>query len=567
MLVTRSDDPDYVKVLDFGIARLNWGDASMATAAGLIFGTARYISPEGAQGEKVGPQGDVYSIATIVYQMLAGRTPFESDQAVALLVQQIHDAPPDLRSVERASYVPEPIANVVMRNLSKQPDDRAEHARAFGRALLEAAVESGLSAQDLLARPAMLSAGAGSGRTSPATVVQMPSMQRTRQMQLEPDVAARIDAAGSGREAPSKTAYVTPAPGSTEGRVQVKTEIAEPEPARAPQRTQPPPEQPPRTQPPHTQPPHTQPPGVATTKWTPGADFEARLVPTPPPSGVDLTMDDQQSPTTRTAVLATPPPSRSQIPTSKPPRSQVPTSKPPSFVDTTMADESAEVLAARREGGGRPLLIVAGCFVVGALLMGLVAYKAGLVGTRVASAQRPSASGSATAIATTTGNANPSAPIEIQAAAVDPAIPPLTAGPSAMPLGSATSGARSSIDVSNAKPSVGQPVDFVAHIGGTHSRTEGARFHFAGPGIAPGTDVSAADDGSGAYRASFTFMQPGRFEVIFGARVDGTATRSARLVVVGDGKSAPAPPPGPAPAPAPSPAPPAPAPPSSAGWL
>ncbi len=557
MLVTRSDDPDYVKVLDFGIARLNWGDASMATAAGLIFGTARYISPEGAQGEKVGPQGDVYSIATIVYQMLAGRTPFESDQAVALLVQQIHDAPPDLRSVERASYVPEPIATVVMRNLSKQPDDRAEHARAFGRALLEAAVESGLSAQDLLARPAMLSAGAGSGRTASATVVQMPSMQRTRQMQLEPDVAARIDAAGSGREAPSKTAYVTPAPGSTEGRVQLRTEIPEPEPAPAQQRTQPPATQPPRTQPPHTQPPHTQPPGVATTKWTPGADFEARLVPTPPPSGVDLTMDDQQSPTTRTRVLATPPPSRAGVPTSK----------PPSFVDTTMADESAEVLTARREGGGRPLLIVAGCFAAGALIMGLVAYKAGLVGTRVASAQRPSASASATATTTTPVNAKPSTPIEIQAAAVDPAIPPLAAGPSAVPSGSATSGARSSIDVSNAKPSVGQPVDFVAHIGGAHTRTEGPRFHFAGPGIAPGTDVSAADDGSGAYRASFTFMQPGRFEVIFGARVDGTATRAARLVVVGDGRSAPGPAPGPAPAPAPSPAPPAPAAPSSAGWL
>jgi serine/threonine protein kinase len=544
MLVTRSDDPDYVKVLDFGIARLNWGDASMATAAGLIFGTARYISPEGAQGEKVGPQGDVYSIATIVYQMLAGRTPFESDQAVALLVQQIHDAPTDLRSVERASYVPEPIASVVMRNLSKQPDDRAEHARAFGRALLEAAVESGLSVQDLLARPAMLSGGAGSGRTSPVTVVQMPSMQRTKQMQLEPEVAARIDAAGGGREAPPKTAYLTPAPGSTEARVQVRTEIAEPEPSAPP----------PRTQPPRTQAPHTQPPGVATTKWTPGADFEARLVPTPPPSGVDLTMDDQQSPTTRARVLATPPPSRA-----------VPTSKPPSSVDTTMADESAEGLAARREGGGRPLLIVAGCFAAGALLMGLVAYKVGLVGTRAA--QWPSASATATATTTTPGAATPSMPIEIQAAAANPAIPPLAAGPSAVPSASAGSGARASIDVSNAKPAVGQPVDFVAHIaGGAHARTEGARFHFAGPGIAPGTDVSAADDGSSAYRASFTFMQPGRFEVVFGARVDGTAARAARLVVVGDGRSVPAPPPGPAPAPSPAPAP-APVPPSSAGWL
>jgi len=110
MLVHRGEDADFVKVLDFGIARLDWGEQSMATAAGLIFGTARYISPEGAQGEPVGPQGDVYSIATLVFQMLSGRTPFEGDQAVGLLVQQIHDAPPPLKSIARSAYVPDPIA-------------------------------------------------------------------------------------------------------------------------------------------------------------------------------------------------------------------------------------------------------------------------------------------------------------------------------------------------------------------------------------------------------------------------------------------------------------------------
>src|SRR5271154_2669348 len=139
MLVHRGEDADFVKVLDFGIARLDWGDQSMATAAGLIFGTARYISPEGAQGEQVGPEGDVYAIATLVYQMLAGRTPFEGDQAVGLLVQQIHDAPPPLRSIQRSSYVPEGIASVLMANLSKEKGKRAPDARTLGRALMEAA--------------------------------------------------------------------------------------------------------------------------------------------------------------------------------------------------------------------------------------------------------------------------------------------------------------------------------------------------------------------------------------------------------------------------------------------
>src|SRR4029077_9806396 len=127
---------DFVKVLDFGIARLNWGDQSMATAAGLIFGTARYISPEAAQGEQVGPPGDVYAIATMLYQMLAGRTPFDAQQAVALLVHQIHDPPPPLKSIARASMVPDAISAQVMKNLAKKPESRAQDAREFGRALI-----------------------------------------------------------------------------------------------------------------------------------------------------------------------------------------------------------------------------------------------------------------------------------------------------------------------------------------------------------------------------------------------------------------------------------------------
>ncbi|MDP9037162.1 MAG: serine/threonine protein kinase, partial [Myxococcota bacterium] len=156
MLIGRADDPDFVKVLDFGIARLDWGDQSMATAVGLIFGTARYISPEAARGERVGPQGDVYSIATLIYQMLAGRTPFAGDQAIALLVHQIHESPPPLKSLARASYVPDRIASIVMQNLGKRAIDRAGDARALGRALLEAAVSSGYSAQEILARPGLI---------------------------------------------------------------------------------------------------------------------------------------------------------------------------------------------------------------------------------------------------------------------------------------------------------------------------------------------------------------------------------------------------------------------------
>ncbi len=153
MLVRRAELGDWVKVLDFGIAKFHLGDPSMQTIAGHVFGTARYISPEGAQGTTVGPPGDVYSIATIVYQMLAGRTPFDAEP-VGLLIKHIHEAPPPLLSWPRAADVPPALAKLVMDNLAKDPADRAANARVFGAQLAAVAKEAHLtiSEVDVLAR-------------------------------------------------------------------------------------------------------------------------------------------------------------------------------------------------------------------------------------------------------------------------------------------------------------------------------------------------------------------------------------------------------------------------------
>jgi hypothetical protein len=129
-------------------------------------------------------------------------------------------------------------------------------------------------------------------------------------------------------------------------------------------------------------------------------------------------------------------------------------------------------------------------------------------------------------------------------AAIEPSIPPLAGSRGASSGGAATaaSGARVTVDVSNAKPAIGQPVDLAARVlAGARARVEGAAFHIAGPGIAPGTRLDANDDGSGVYRATFTFLQSGRFDVSFTAKVDGGAVRSSRGVVVGETKSAPPP--------------------------
>jgi eukaryotic-like serine/threonine-protein kinase len=183
MLIRRGDDPDFVKVLDFGIARLDWADSSMATQAGLIFGTAKYISPEGAEGKPVTPAADVYSIATVLYQCLAGRTPFEAESPVQLLMQHTHTPAPDLRSIPRASYVPEPIAKVIMRNLAKKPENRASDARVFAKDLMTAIRESGLDPDEVMR---------GGTPAARLGATKLPSKERTKSLGLSPELAARI---------------------------------------------------------------------------------------------------------------------------------------------------------------------------------------------------------------------------------------------------------------------------------------------------------------------------------------------------------------------------------------
>ncbi len=216
MLVRRGDDPDFVKVLDFGVARMDWADSSVATQAGVIFGTARYISPEGAQGNQVTPRSDAYSIATMLFQCLAGRTPFDAENPVAILVKQTSEPAPPLRSIERASYVPEPLAKVIEENLAKNPEHRASDARAFGRAIVEAARDSGLSPDDLLSSSTLL----GGGRA-----LQLQSIARTRSLNLTDALADKMrgdTAAGDSvptatddEKRDTKTARDTRGPGGT----------------------------------------------------------------------------------------------------------------------------------------------------------------------------------------------------------------------------------------------------------------------------------------------------------------------------------------------------------------
>jgi serine/threonine protein kinase len=156
MLIRAGGRDDFVKVLDFGMARFEQGSSEFRTRAGAVLGTARYISPEGARGEAVEPPADVYSLATLLFECLSGDTPFSGPNAVAILLRQAGEAPPDIRSSARGAGVPAPLAAFLARCLAKAPSERPENGSAFCRELVNAARESGVDLATLPSLPTEL---------------------------------------------------------------------------------------------------------------------------------------------------------------------------------------------------------------------------------------------------------------------------------------------------------------------------------------------------------------------------------------------------------------------------
>ena len=123
-----------VKVTDFGIVSLQ-NEESDITKTGSILGTASYISPEQAQGKPVSKESDLYSLGTVIYELITGRPPFEGDTPIATATKHITDKPEKL-SVFRPD-IPKGIENAVLKLLHKYPKDRFKNAEDLRAVLLQ----------------------------------------------------------------------------------------------------------------------------------------------------------------------------------------------------------------------------------------------------------------------------------------------------------------------------------------------------------------------------------------------------------------------------------------------
>ena len=139
-LVTRDGRPDFVKIVDFGIAKMSdietpGEPGRKLTKTGMIFGTPEYMSPEQAAGKPLDHRVDVYALGVILFELLTGRVPFVGDTFMGILTQHMFESPPPMREVNPNVKVEPAVEGFIARALAKSADERFPSCDEMARSL------------------------------------------------------------------------------------------------------------------------------------------------------------------------------------------------------------------------------------------------------------------------------------------------------------------------------------------------------------------------------------------------------------------------------------------------
>jgi serine/threonine protein kinase len=152
MLVERDGDPFFVKVLDFGIAKVPVGELGnnkekagpgqpVLTQLGMIYGTPEYMAPEQALGLAIDPRADLYALGVMAYEMMTGARPFDHESKVTLLGMHVTAPVPKMSERAPEAMIPPEVEAIVMKLLAKEAKDRFSEARELGDALTEVSAQ------------------------------------------------------------------------------------------------------------------------------------------------------------------------------------------------------------------------------------------------------------------------------------------------------------------------------------------------------------------------------------------------------------------------------------------
>ncbi|RME98096.1 MAG: serine/threonine protein kinase, partial [Chloroflexi bacterium] len=118
-------------LMDFGVAKML--GTAQHTATGAIIGTAKYMSPEQARGERPDARTDIYSLGVMLFEMITGAAPFDDESTVSILMKHVTEEPPDINQIK--ADIPPGLAAVVKRALAKDRNDRYQSAAEMAAAL------------------------------------------------------------------------------------------------------------------------------------------------------------------------------------------------------------------------------------------------------------------------------------------------------------------------------------------------------------------------------------------------------------------------------------------------
>ncbi|TMB35263.1 MAG: serine/threonine protein kinase, partial [Deltaproteobacteria bacterium] len=136
MVEDRRDQQDFVKVLDFGIAKLLDAEGPGLTSVDVVCGTPQYMAPEQATGTHLDARCDLYAVGVILYQMATGHLPFDGANSMEVLTKQVHDRPIPPRQRQPDAPISEAMETLILRSLEKDAGRRPQTAEQFRDELL-----------------------------------------------------------------------------------------------------------------------------------------------------------------------------------------------------------------------------------------------------------------------------------------------------------------------------------------------------------------------------------------------------------------------------------------------
>lgn len=235
VFLANSDSGVQAKLLDFGVAKLLPGataEAAVRTQAGAVLGTPYYLAPEQARGGSIDGRADLYALGVMLYETLTGTLPFLGDSFMAIVARHLHELPLDPRQAAPERGIPDGIARVTMRLLSKDPGLRASDGDALADELQALLGVEG-TALGRVAIGGEVGAGAGARTVAPAAGNRLAEGTGAATRRVALQLAADPDLA-PGTGAVTRTPDVGLAEGTGPATVQLGSgSMAEPE-ARAP---------------------------------------------------------------------------------------------------------------------------------------------------------------------------------------------------------------------------------------------------------------------------------------------------------------------------------------------